>query len=166
MNKKLCAMLLSSALLTGCISPTTYHPYNGRDGFEQVQLNDTLCEVRFTGNSVTPKDQVHNMMLYRAAEMTQSNHRAYFQVLSEKTERQKQSFTEAGHSDTYVQKGDGYKQSSTSYTPPSTFVETSYTTVIRFRMLTKGSDETNVYNAATLKDSLGPQIRWPKPDNN
>jgi hypothetical protein len=162
MYKRLLATAIFALSLVGCIMPTTYHPFNGRDGYQTVQLNNNLFEVRFSGNTATTKESVHNMMLYRAAQVTRNHGRTYFTVLSEKTQRHRQVFVNPGYESTTVKKNRHHKERVTTYTPPSKMVENSFTTIIRFKLSgNNASDRT--YNAKTLMQSLRPQINWPKP---
>lgn len=161
MNIKFLAPLALCLTLTGCISPTTYHPYNGSDGYQDVQMNRRLIEVRYTGNVATPQSNVHNMMLYRAAEMAKNQGFRYFKVLSQDTQRHREVFVEPGSSSTYVEKRHHEKRRYTTYTPPTRTVENSYTTILRARLMNH-SGGIRVYNANLLMQSLGPQMAWPK----
>lgn len=162
MIKKNIALLGLTLLLTGCITPTTYHPYNGTDGYQTVQMNRHLIEVRYTGNVATPQSQVQNMMLYRAAQTAKNKGFNYFKVLSQRTQRHRQVFVTPGSYDTEVVKKHHHKRRITTYTPPSRNVENSYTTILRARLMKHGNGG-HVYNANTLMSSLRPQIAFPKP---
>lgn len=159
-------VLLTSAImltLTSCVGPTTYHAYDGRYGYQSIQLNNRLFEVRFSGNPATSQQAVHTMMLYRAAEITRQHGFNYFRVLSQHTDTQRHVSTTGGYSDTYFVKRKHGKEKITNYTPPRTFVTKSFASVIRFRLI-QGGQGNHVYNARTLKQSLESQIVWPKPD--
>lgn len=167
---KILAPAILALSLTGCIKPTTYHPFDGRYGYQTVQMNSRLFEVHYSGNVATSKGAVHNMMLYRAAEVTRQHGYTYFSVLSQRTQRHRSVIVTPGYTDTTVIKDKhhrhhhrrhGDKQVITSYTPPTKTVENAYTTVIRFRLTNQGGGS-RVYNAKTLTNSLRGQIAWPK----
>ena len=164
MSKKLLAPIALSLALAGCISPSTYHPYNGTDGYQQIQMNRTLWEIRYTGNQATQQPQVHNMMLYRAAEIARNHGFRFFRVLSQNTQDHRNVFVQPGYSSTYTVKKHHHKRRVTEYNPPTRSVTNSYTTIIRVRLQHRGGGS-RVYNARTLKSSLGPQITWPKPNS-
>lgn len=162
MNKKILAPLVLSLALTGCIAPSTYHPYDGRDGYQQIQMNQRLWEIRYTGNQVTSQSQVHNMMLYRAAEIARNHGYRYFRVLSQNTQDHREVFVQPGYTSTYTVKKHHQKSKVTEYNPPTRSVTDSFTTIIRIRLQRHGGND-RVYNANTLISSLRPEITWPKP---
>lgn len=169
MKKALAFAPIALALtLAGCISPTTYHPYDGRDGYQTVQMNSHLFEVRYSGNIATTQGAVHNMMLYRAAEVTRQHGFHYFNVISQGTQRHRNVIVTPGYTDTTVYKDKHHhhhhgsdKQVVSTYTPPSKTVENSYTTFMRFRVSNQSSGDRS-YNAQTIMSSLRNQIAWPK----
>ena len=164
MSKKLLAAVVLSLTLTGCISPSTYHPYNGTDGYQQIQMNRKLWEIRYTGNQATPQPQVHNMMLYRAAEIARNHRFRFFRVLSQRTQDHRNVFVQPGYSSTYVVKNHHQKRKVTEYNPPTRNVSNSYTTIIRIRLQQHGGGN-RVYNARTLKNSLASEIAWRTPNS-
>lgn len=164
MRKIALLILLAAATLTlsGCFGPSTYHPYNGNDGYTDTQLNNTLYEVRFYGNDMTSKDATYNMMLYRASQIALNGGYDYFRVLNSRFATQTETFTNPGEKDTYVTKRKHHKVKTTTYTPPSTETYTRYTAIMRIRLLAHNIRSSRVYNARTLRNSLHTQINWPK----
>lgn len=155
-------LTLAALTLSGCFGPSTYHPYDGNDGYSDTQLNNTLYEVKFYGNDMTSKDATYNMMLYRAAQIALSSGYDYFRVINRRFATQTETFTNPGEQDTYITKHKHHKVKTTTYTPPSTETVTRYTAIMRIRLLRHNVASNRVYNARTLRNSLRSQINWPK----
>lgn len=162
MKKVLLLLAVVSLVLAGCVGPSSYHPYNGDDGYTDIQLNNNLYEVRFFGNAATPKSQVYNMMLYRSSQISLNRGYDYFKVISSRFAHQDEIFTNPGESDTYVTKHKNRKVKTTSYTPPSTTVYTRYTAIMKIRLLKSNRKSGRVYNATTVRNSLSGQISFPR----
>jgi hypothetical protein len=66
------AALALVALLAGCAQPAAYAPRapGQQTGYTDRQLAPNRWRVTFTGNSVTPREQVEDDLLLRAAEVT------------------------------------------------------------------------------------------------
>jgi hypothetical protein len=163
MNLKFLAPICLSLTLVGCFSPSTYHPFNGTDGYQQIQMNNRLWEVRYTGNQATSQSQVHNMMLYRSGEIAQNHGYHYFKVLSQVTKDNRSVFVQPGYESEYTVKKHHHKRTVTQYNPPTKEVINRYTTVMRIRLLKHGGNGNRIYKASALLSSLGPEISWPKP---
>lgn len=73
--------------LTGCAVPTPYQPADGGFGYTTQQIEDSRFRVAFAGNSVTPREQVQNFLLYRAAEVTLETGHDWFRVVDQDLER-------------------------------------------------------------------------------
>lgn len=153
--------ILGAIALAGCIGPTTYHPFNGTDGYSEVQFTKTLYRIRVSGNDATSPEAVNNMLLYRSAEVAREQGYPYFKVLSKSMRHQKTYFTQPGESDTYVTKNRHHKHSTTYHSPPTTTVAIRYQDTMRIRLLRRRTRESDVYNASLLLDSLRPQIQFP-----
>ena len=74
----LCAGL--ALVLAGCATPTPYVPrQQGQStGYTDRELAPGRWRVTFTGNSVTPREQVEDYLLLRAAEVTLANGGTHF----------------------------------------------------------------------------------------
>jgi hypothetical protein len=61
-----------AALLAGCTTPAPYAPqtYSGGPGYSDERLAQNRYRVTFTGNTATPRAQVEDYLLYRAAQVT------------------------------------------------------------------------------------------------
>jgi hypothetical protein len=66
------AALAVLTLLAGCAQPAAYAPRapGQQTGYTDRQLAPNRWRVTFTGNSVTPREQVEDDLLLRAAEVT------------------------------------------------------------------------------------------------
>lgn len=72
MSWKLAATGLGLLALAGCMAPAAYAPRQPGQmtGYTDRQLTPTRYRVTFTGNSVTPREQVEDDLLLRSAEVT------------------------------------------------------------------------------------------------
>lgn len=68
------AALALLAVLAGCAKPTPFVPRvtGQQTGYTDQQLAPNRWRVTFTGNSVTPREQVEDDLLLRAAQVTQA----------------------------------------------------------------------------------------------
>jgi hypothetical protein len=66
------APLVLLAVLAGCATPAPYAPRapGQQTGYTDQELAPNRWRVTFTGNSATPREQVENDLLLRAAEVT------------------------------------------------------------------------------------------------
>jgi len=69
---RMAALVLATALLSGCMSSTPYAPKErpSGPGYSDLRISENRYRVTFTGNSVTSRDTVENFLLLRAAEVT------------------------------------------------------------------------------------------------
>lgn len=72
--------------LAACATPTPYGPSDGQYGYSEQRLEDDHFRVMFSGNHSTPRDQVENFLLYRAAELTVQEGYDYFVVTEREVE--------------------------------------------------------------------------------
>lgn len=82
----LCGIGLLVALAACTTSPTPYRAAVDDLGYSDQQLESNRYRVSFAGNSATPRDQVQDYALYRAAELTLANGGDYFKVTSRNTD--------------------------------------------------------------------------------
>ncbi|MGI9436853.1 MAG: CC0125/CC1285 family lipoprotein [Geminicoccaceae bacterium] len=82
------AAALMTTLAACTVPPTPYQgaPENDGYGYSSQQLETTRFNVRFVGNSSTPRDTVESFALYRAAELTLETGHDYFRVASKDVE--------------------------------------------------------------------------------
>jgi hypothetical protein len=66
------AATLLSAGIAGCTTPAVYAPQTqrGGTGYTDERLAQNRFRVTFTGNTATPRVQVEDYLLYRAAQVT------------------------------------------------------------------------------------------------
>lgn len=66
------AALAGLAGLAACATVTPYQPaaQPGAQGFAETRLEPNRYALTFSGNTITPREQVENAALYRAAELT------------------------------------------------------------------------------------------------
>lgn len=74
------ALLLLLTGLAGCATPAPYAPRGPgqQTGYTDRELAPNRWRVTFTGNSVTPREQVENDLLLRAAEVTLASGHSHF----------------------------------------------------------------------------------------
>ncbi len=81
----------SVLVLAACAGPTPYEPTagpNDQTGYASAQVDDNRFRVRFEGNEVTSRETVETYLLYRAAEIAQREGAAWFQIVSDETDRE------------------------------------------------------------------------------
>ena len=84
------AAALGLVILSGCATPTTYHPAVGAedwaDGYHETHLEDRRWRVVFRGNILTSREAVETALLYRAAELTRQEGYDWFLEVDHDTE--------------------------------------------------------------------------------
>jgi hypothetical protein len=86
-------ILVFLAALAGCATPAPYAPRGPgqRTGYTDRQLAANRWRVTFTGNSVTPREQVEDDLLLRAAEVTLAAGYSHFLFDTRDTQAQTQA---------------------------------------------------------------------------
>lgn len=78
-----------AALLAACAESTPYQPVgDGRYGYEQQRIETDRYLVSFTGNSLTDRETVEMLLLYRAAELTLEQGYDHFRVVRRETDEE------------------------------------------------------------------------------
>lgn len=76
--------------LSGCATPTTYHPAanaaDWADGYHETRLESRRWRVVFRGNILTSRETVETALLYRAAELTRAEGYDWFLAVNRDTE--------------------------------------------------------------------------------
>jgi hypothetical protein len=84
------AALLAPLLLFGCTTATPYQPLAPgtpvSGGYSDQVLDDTHFQVSFSGNDMTPREQVETYLLYRAAELTTAKGFDWFEMVDRHTQ--------------------------------------------------------------------------------
>lgn len=93
---------LAILVLSGCATPTTYHPAASAavwaDGYHETRLEARRWRVVFRGNILTSRETVETALLYRAAELTRAEGYDWFLAVERDTET---------HSDLIVREAPG-----------------------------------------------------------
>ena len=75
------AMLLATCLVVvGCSKPTYYRPASNGYGYAERQLAEGRYQVVFAGNHKTRREQAHQYVLFRAAELADQEGYRYVAV--------------------------------------------------------------------------------------
>lgn len=82
MKKLLAAMALISLVACGSSGPYTQARSEGDYGYLENRITENRYRVSFRGNAGTTSDQVKDMALLRAAELTLLNNYDWFRVVS------------------------------------------------------------------------------------
>ncbi len=95
---KLKAISLVALLgLAACaVPPTPYQAAAENGGYSDQRIEEDRFSVTFTGNRATPRDQVEEFALFRAAEVTLENGFDYFKVVSKEIEPVTESYRSGG----------------------------------------------------------------------
>ncbi|MFZ0695115.1 MAG: hypothetical protein WAN51_13400 [Alphaproteobacteria bacterium] len=80
-------LMAATLALSACVNPTYYQPAVDDEGYSDQRISDDHYRIRFSGNSVTPREMVENYLLYRAAEITVATGHDYFVVVDQDVER-------------------------------------------------------------------------------
>ena len=92
------AALLAPLLLVACATPTPYQPVATgaavSGGYTDQVLDDSHFRVTFSGNDVTPREQVETYLLYRAAELTATHGFDWFEMVDRHTQNTGETYVE------------------------------------------------------------------------
>jgi hypothetical protein len=85
---RICLIMGAVALVASCASaPTSYSPSNGANrGYSERQIEAGRFRIRFDGGSDVSFEQLENMALRRAAELTIENGEDWFEIVSRSSE--------------------------------------------------------------------------------
>lgn len=72
-------VIIASLMLGACA--TGYHSKGLTGGYSDAQIDENTYRVSFQGNGYSSKEDVENMMLYRAAEVTDQKGFDWFEVV-------------------------------------------------------------------------------------
>lgn len=95
--KTAAAVLLGSAVLAACASPTPYRPLTGSGsyatGYADSQIESDRFRVSFAGNSLTSRETVERYLLFRSAQLTLEQGGDYFTLANRDTEPKTDVYT-------------------------------------------------------------------------
>jgi hypothetical protein len=129
---KFIPIFLTALLMLGC---ATSYQKEGllSGGYSDVQLDESTYRVTFTGNGYSTKEDVENMLLYRAAEITDANGFDWFTV--------------------------NERDSDEEYTFQLNRIKLTSTAVIKMYKGTKPQSATRAYDAKSVIQYLGRSIK-------
>ncbi|GAA0732341.1 CC0125/CC1285 family lipoprotein [Sphingomonas japonica] len=92
----LASVLVGSAVLAACATPTPYQPAVGqgfsRAGYWDEQIERDRFRVSFAGNSLTARETVERYLLFRAAQLTLEQGADHFVLVDRDTERKSRTY--------------------------------------------------------------------------
>jgi len=160
-------LAVSSLLLLGaCSVPTPYQAADGGYGYKDQQIEENRYRVSFDGNSLTPREDVQNFLLYRAAELTVESDFDYFTIVDRDLERSTRYFSQAIVDDFAFRRFSRRRFNSRRFIGPR-FVsgtthsvnEYSGSADIVMKKGDKPTDDANAYDALDVLQRLQPSIR-------
>ncbi|MFZ3483334.1 CC0125/CC1285 family lipoprotein [Sphingomonas sp. 3-13AW] len=86
------ALAATTAIVSGCATPTPYQPLGAHDsrakgGYSDQKITDNIWRVSFVGNTLTSRKTVETYLLYRAAELTLQQGYDSFTIVNRATDR-------------------------------------------------------------------------------
>jgi len=76
-------LVLLALAIAGCASATAYRPVGTDGGYSELQLAPDMFRVAFQGNVYTSQEQVADLALLRAAELSLAHGAPYFVVINQ-----------------------------------------------------------------------------------
>lgn len=157
--------LFLALMLAACAKPTPYQPAVDRSGgYGETLIEPGRWRVTFTGNSVTPREEVETGILYRAAEITRREGGTWFLIVRDETETDRR-YVATGFTPyptlygRYYRRGYGY----------GGFGSYDAQEIKRYRAIAeilvmrgpKPEDKADAYDAAGVIGAIGPTLRRP-----
>lgn len=97
--KRLLIAAAALLALAACTTPTPYQPLASgtpvSGGYTDQMLDGTHFRVSFSGNDLTPREQVETYMLYRAAELTAAKGFDWFEMVDRHTQNTGTTFIDS-----------------------------------------------------------------------
>jgi hypothetical protein len=157
---RLLLVVLLSAWLAGCATPTPYQPATNGFGYSDQQLENNRYRVTFAGNSFTRRGTVQDYLLYHAAELTLEHHHDYFTIVNQNLERST-AYQGTGYN-TF-----GFWPWSPGWIGPSNYTAYPVDSYTAFADIVMGdgpkpAGNLNSFNARDVIHWLGPTIKRPK----
>ena len=164
-------LAMSALLLLGaCAVPTPYQAADGGYGYRDQQIEDNRYRVSFSGNASTPREDVQNFLLYRAAELTVQNGFDYFTIVDRNLERSTRYHSHAyvddfGYPYYYRDRRHYRRYVGPRYVSGSSYPVDEYSSTADI-VLAKGekpADDANAYDALDVLQRLQSSIREAAP---
>ncbi len=167
MRTSLVSGLLISSLglaLAACATATPYQPIHDGQGYAEQRIESNRYKVRFSGNSLTPRQTVENYLLYRSAEVTLQNGFDYFVLADSNTESEtRYSQTFSGGFGSYFWRpyyGSGIGLSSGTAIPRTEYEAQANILVFKGA---KPATDVKAFDAREVKSNLEATITRPQP---
>jgi len=151
--------------LSACTVPTPYQASDGGYGYHEQQIEDDRYRVTFAGNPSTPRENVQNFLLYRAAEITVENGYDHFIIHDSDLERSTRYFSQGFINDfglSSFSRRRSLRRFSRSRTFASSAVPINEYSGIADIIMAKGDKpdgEASAYDALDVLQNLQPLIR-------
>ncbi len=163
-----CLLLM---LMSGCVSSLPpYRPYSDGAGYQERRIEKNRYAISFTGNSLMTAESTEDYLIYRAAELTDSEGYDFF-VIHDKSTKQKSRYRYFPYSNGrygyYNNWGYGhYHYDYYDYCCPYSWYEVGAEVLMYEGQ--KPVDDLNAYDSEQVLEYLGPDIRGVrtiKPEN-
>lgn len=154
---KMISLLFCLLMLSACATP--YQPLGMQGGYSQVQLNDDAYQVTFVGNQSTSQGRVHDLLLYRCAELTRQRGYEYFSIIdSAQRQHEEQDVTPmtiSSTDSTGVDHGVKEKNKQIVVDPGHTNTYDSYEETATIKLLHEGTGKEHaVFKAQNILNSV------------
>lgn len=162
------ASLLLAGILAACVAPTPYAPApaNGaEEGYAAYPLEENRYRVIFAGNSVTPRETVHNYLLYRAAEITLESGHDYFRVVDQSTDADTTYRTTLSGTTAFwpYSRAGYYFGFAPGFTTARSYPSTRFAATMEIVVgMGEKPDDARAYNARSVIDTLSSKIVRPE----
>ena len=147
--KNLAIAVVTAISISAC--STSYKATGLTGGYSELPLAKDVYEVSFRGNGYTSGEKTRDLALLRSAELVQSKGYPYFMIVNGATDvRSREVEWLGGQTNTMVTSYGGTMNAYTTYTPPTTSVESRYNT----KLIVKGFTQQNTPSNALLANEV------------
>jgi hypothetical protein len=167
-------LLLASALLVACATPTPYQqagqPGGSVYGYSEQAIERDRYRITFSGNSITDRETVETYLLYRAAELTRERGYNHFTVVQRATDEQTRTWGgDPYYSRFYVDYRYFHPRYGWYGWHDPFWNDTRYHETTRYEATAEivmgrrpSGDDSNDFNAGEVLQNLGPDIVRPE----
>lgn len=185
--KAIVAVLLGSAVLAACATPTPYRPLTGSGsyatGYYDSQIESNRYRVSFAGNSLTSRETVERYLLFRAAQLTLERGGDHFILVDRDTEPRTEVYSTPSSSFgrepwgywspywSYYRPSFGWRRWSPFYGDPFWDRGVDVRSVTRYEATAevlvgrgpKPASNVRAFNAREVIENIGPSVAVPQP---